>query len=140
MLLVDNLTTGQFEVYQFPASTPSTSFVTRSTRRFTKQCTFSEGVKVAVCGSDNGVVEVVDVVTGEVLQSLHPNSGQSTCFQLSRHSPCYKEHNLIQTVAANTANNKRYLIAGGSTSMVPHIYIWEKQVSATVLYAMTPYV
>lgn len=81
MLLVDNLSTGQFEIYRFPASIPSASFVTKSKRSFTKQCTFSEGAKVAVCGSDNGVVEVVDVVNSKVLQSLHLDSGQSTIFR-----------------------------------------------------------
>lgn len=43
---------------------------------------------------------------------------------------------MIQAVAANAANSKRYLIAAGSTSMTPRICIWEKKVSTAVPYAM----
>jgi DNA-binding beta-propeller fold protein YncE len=74
-LVVDNLTTGTFDAYRFPASTPSISFSLTSTRRFTKQCVFGEGGKVAVCGSDNGRVHVVDVASGESIQSLPLGAG-----------------------------------------------------------------
>lgn len=74
-LLVDNLTTGIFDTYRFPASTPSISFAWGSTRRFTKQGIFAEGGKVAICGSDSGKVQVTDVTTGEVVQSLMLGSG-----------------------------------------------------------------
>lgn len=75
ILLVDNLTTGTFDAYRFPASTPCTTFSLTSTRRFAKQCVFAEGGKVAVCGSDNSRVHVVDVTSGECLQSLSLGTG-----------------------------------------------------------------
>lgn len=77
MLLVDNLTTGAFDIYQFPASTPSTTFSLSSTRRFTKQGLFAEDAKIAVCGSDHGRVQIVEVASGQCLQSLR--SGQGKC-------------------------------------------------------------
>lgn len=74
-LLVDNLTTGTFDIYRFPSSVPSSSFALTSTRKFAKQCVFSERGKVAVCGSDCGKVHVVDVATGQCLQSLRTEKG-----------------------------------------------------------------
>lgn len=81
-LLVDNLTTGTFDMYRFPASTPSTSFPLSSSRRFTKQCVFSEEGKIAVCGSDNGRVNVVDVGTGQCLQSLCSDNSELAAVQI----------------------------------------------------------
>jgi hypothetical protein len=77
-LLVDNLTTGTFDLYRFPASISTSSFPLTSTRRFAKQCVFSEGGKIAICGSDCGRVQVVDVVTGKLLQSLLSEKGVHT--------------------------------------------------------------
>jgi DNA-binding beta-propeller fold protein YncE len=77
MLLVDNLTSKNFEVYRLPDNVPSTFLPFGSTRRFPKQCIFSEGTKVAVCGSDNNRVYVVDVTTSEGIQTLRCGEGSS---------------------------------------------------------------
>lgn len=74
-LLVDNLSTGTFDLYRFPSSIPALSFPLTLTQRFAKQCTFSEGGKVAICGSDCGMVYVMDVGTGICLQSLLSEKG-----------------------------------------------------------------
>lgn len=95
ILLVDNLTTGMFDAYRFPASTPCTTFSLSSTRRFTKQCVFAEGGKVAICGSDNGRVQVVDVSSGECLQSLPLGTGQGA------HQNAY--HHLLIVINLNRA-------------------------------------
>ncbi|KAF8867894.1 WD40-repeat-containing domain protein [Infundibulicybe gibba] len=111
LLLVDNLTTGMFDMYHFPASTPSITFPLTSTRHFIKQCVFAEGAKFAVCGSNSGRVHVVDVATGEPTQSLGTD----------------QERGMIQIVAATTVNENTHIIAGGSTSKSPVIYIWHKK-------------
>lgn len=36
---------------------------------------------------------------------------------------------MLQTVAASKAGSRRFLIAGGSSSADPIIYLWEKKVS-----------
>jgi hypothetical protein len=86
MLLVDNLSTGTFNIYYFPATIPSSSFSARSTRCFAKQGVFAEGGKVAICGSDQGWVNVVDVMTSERLQCLRSDVGE---LQTSVTSPEY---------------------------------------------------
>jgi len=74
-LLVDNLTTKNFDVYRLPDNVPSTFLPFSSTRRFPKQCIFSEGAKVAVCGSDHNNVYIVDVTTSEGIQTLRCGEG-----------------------------------------------------------------
>lgn len=69
-LLVDNITTKNFDIYRLPDNVPFTYLPFGSTRRYPKQCIFSEGTKVAVCGSDNNRVYVVDVATSESIQTL----------------------------------------------------------------------
>ena len=76
MLLVDNLSTGKFDAYCFPASMPMTTFSPTSVRRFTKQCAFLETGKIAICRTDHRAVEVVDIATGDSLQSLRPSGGE----------------------------------------------------------------
>ncbi|KAF8059013.1 WD40-repeat-containing domain protein [Lyophyllum atratum] len=109
-LLVDNITTGVFDLYKFPSSTPSNSLPFSSTRRFTKQCTFSEAGKVSVCGSDHGTVYLNDVATGESLQALR-NTGA---------------FDLMQVVAAAPLNDG-HLIAAGTSAVAGRVYIWEKR-------------
>lgn len=77
ILLVDNLSTGTFDLYRFPATVPSTSFPLMSTRCITKQCVFAESGKVAICGSDHDTVYVVDLATSQLHQSLRSDSGES---------------------------------------------------------------
>ena len=74
-LIIDNLSTTVFEIYHFPANDPSRSLSLAPMRRFTKQCTFVDGAKTAVCGSDSNNVHVMDVTTGECLQTLTAGKG-----------------------------------------------------------------
>jgi DNA-binding beta-propeller fold protein YncE len=88
-LLVDNLTTKNFDVYRLPDNVPSTFLPFSSTRRFPKQCIFSGGAKVAVCGSDNNSVYVVDVTTSEGIQTLRCGEGSSKDFVHCRFADRY---------------------------------------------------
>lgn len=74
-LIIDNLSTAVFDIYNLPASDPSRSLSLAPTRRFTKQCTFVDGAKIAVCGSDSNNVHVMDVTTGKCLQTLTSGKG-----------------------------------------------------------------
>lgn len=74
-LIVDNMWTGGFDVYRFPASSPSSSLAVTSVKRFTKQCVFSDDAKVAICGGSIGMVHAVDVSSGESIQSLRCGEG-----------------------------------------------------------------
>ncbi|KAF8223748.1 hypothetical protein L208DRAFT_1381361 [Tricholoma matsutake] len=86
--------------------------------RFTKQCVFMEGGKVAICGSDNSRVQVVDVFSGECLQSLPLGTGQ--------------ERELIQAIASTALDGGWFLIAGGSSSGIPGISLWEKKLPGVI--------
>lgn len=46
-----------------------------STRRYTKQCQFFEGTKLAVCGSDINKVFLVDVSNNYIVQTLTGGDG-----------------------------------------------------------------
>ncbi|KAF8057798.1 WD40-repeat-containing domain protein [Lyophyllum atratum] len=110
-LLVDNLTSGTFDVYQFPASTPSHSLPFSSTRHIIKQCSFAQAGKIAVCGSDNGKIYVADMATGECIQTI----------------PAATASEAVQTIATTTVGDGRHLIAGGTTSVAGKVCIWEKR-------------
>ena len=88
-LLVDNLTTKNFDAYRLPDNVPSTFLPFSSTRRFPKQCIFSGGAKVAICGSDNNSVYVVDVTTSEGIQTLRCGEGSFRDFVLCRFADRY---------------------------------------------------
>lgn len=76
LLLVNNITTGAFDLYHFSNETPSKSFDTRSTRRKITQCTFAEDMdKVVIGGSDHGKVYIFDVDTTDQLQVLEQEKG-----------------------------------------------------------------
>ncbi|KAF8874087.1 WD40-repeat-containing domain protein [Infundibulicybe gibba] len=121
-LVVDNLTSGLFDVYHFPDNTPIMSLSMKPTRRFAKQCAFGESMKVVVCGSDNGNVQVVDLGTGSRLQSL-----QSA-----------RDHTFMIQAVATTTTDRRHLIASGSASTTPVIYLWEKKIPITNEIAERP--
>lgn len=71
MLLVNNLTTGLFDLYDFAANTLSKSFSVSSSRKLIKPCLFAEGdASTAVFGSDDGHVYVFDIHSGALLQRL----------------------------------------------------------------------
>ncbi|KAG6906607.1 hypothetical protein DXG01_012961 [Tephrocybe rancida] len=70
--IVDNLTTGSFDIYRFPSNTPDSSLPTAAAiRHFTRQLVFTEKDKVVVCGSDSGVVQVIDISKMEVGSTVH---------------------------------------------------------------------
>lgn len=78
-LLVNNLTTGQFDCYDFPEHIPSISLPVSSTRRIVKQCAFTDQ-QTAVCGSDNGHVYIFNIETGNCLQKLpHGKGAMNAC-------------------------------------------------------------
>lgn len=104
LLLIDNLSTGTFNIYRFPASVPSLSFSLKSTRCFTKQCFFAEGGKVAICGSDHAQVHIMDTTTGEHLQALQSDVGEPTT---------NAEYTLLET---DTILRSRYVPGGGCHS------------------------
>ncbi|KAF8238334.1 hypothetical protein L208DRAFT_1375255 [Tricholoma matsutake] len=83
--------------------------------QFTKQCMFAEGRKVAICGSDNSRVQVMDVFSDECLQSLPLGTSQ--------------ECKLIQAIASTALDGGQFLIVGGSSSGIPGISLWEKKIS-----------
>ncbi|KAG6915608.1 hypothetical protein DXG01_010723 [Tephrocybe rancida] len=110
-LLIDNLSTGAFDVYKFPSSTPASSFDMVSPRRFVKQCQFSEEDHIAVCGSDHGKVYVVN-----------PNDGATTQVLDSAAT-----HDLIQAITVASEEDGHHYIAAGTSSMTPSIFVWEKK-------------
>ena len=69
-LIVDNLSTAIFYVYSLPADEPSCSLSLAPMWRFTKQCTFVDGAKIAVCGSNSNNARIMDVTMGECFQRL----------------------------------------------------------------------
>lgn len=78
MLLVNNLTTGLFDLYNFPSNTPSTSLSVSSRRKLVKPALFAERhSKTALFGSDDGSVYVYDVESGDLLQRLQQENGMS---------------------------------------------------------------
>ena len=77
-LLVDNLTKKTFDVYHVPTKSLAATLVFSAlpaTQRYTKQCTFSEGSEIAVCGSTTNMIYVVDMAANEVLQKLTAGDG-----------------------------------------------------------------
>jgi len=76
MLLVNNLSSRKYDAYCFPASTLSLSVLLLPTKFFKKNSVFLEGSKVAICGGE-GATHVVDMVTGQSLQSLEISQGSS---------------------------------------------------------------
>lgn len=84
-LLINNLTTGEFDLYEFPQETPLKTYSVPSTRRKIKQCAFLDNDELVVCGSDNGKVYLFEANTGDVVQELQQDSG--TSFDYSSLSP-----------------------------------------------------
>ena len=72
------LTKKTFDVYHVPTKSLAATLVFSAlpaTQRYTKQCTFSEGSEIAVCGSTTNTIYVVDVAANEVLQKLTAGDG-----------------------------------------------------------------
>uniref|UniRef100_A0A8H8CE81 Uncharacterized protein n=1 Tax=Psilocybe cubensis TaxID=181762 RepID=A0A8H8CE81_PSICU len=107
LLLVDNLATGNFDVYQIADNSPLRSLPIGSTRRFSKQCAFFEGSKIAVCGSDTNKVFIVDVANNYVVQTL------TTC----------RGTYMTQTVCVTPSSSRNVFVAAACRG---YVYIWEK--------------
>ncbi|KNZ79438.1 hypothetical protein J132_09973 [Termitomyces sp. J132] len=110
ILLVDNLTTNSFDLYRFPTGNLVTSIPSKAVERFVKGIVFAEGGKIAICGSDQQFVQIIDLTS------------QRRCQDLISENPS----DIFQTVAAVSLGDHRHLIACGSSSKKPTIYVWEK--------------
>ncbi|KAG6884258.1 hypothetical protein C0993_012731 [Termitomyces sp. T159_Od127] len=70
VLLVDNLSTNNFDFYRFPAGNLKISIPSRSVERLVKGVAFAEGGKFAVCGSDQRFAQIIDLSTNRLCQEL----------------------------------------------------------------------
>ena len=76
MLLSNNLSTGRFDLYEFPGAVLSTSLSVSARRKFVKPCLFAEReYQTAVLGSDDGHVYIYDTRSGDLLQTLQHETG-----------------------------------------------------------------
>ncbi|KAL0578662.1 hypothetical protein V5O48_003328 [Marasmius crinis-equi] len=121
-LLIHNLASGNFDVYDFPGLSKHRTLAGASHVPIVKQAVFAERNRVAVCGSDDGNVYVYDVQSGVLLQRL--NQDQHDRFRRGR-AP---ETVSIQTIAQFTSK-ERYLVASGASTQEGTIIIWEKPTS-----------
>ncbi len=77
-LIIDNLTGRRFDVHAIPSASLIASLNFSSSSPYTKQCIFSEGAKIAVCGSTVNKIHLVDVTTNEIVQALTARNGESS--------------------------------------------------------------
>ena len=76
-LMIDNLSNQCFDIYTIPSCSRKTApLVFSSTLRFPKQCTFSDGAQVSVCGSTTNKIYVVDVISSDIIQTLVAGDGK----------------------------------------------------------------
>lgn len=68
-LLVDNLAKG-FDLYNYPHTSPSDSFVIPRERAFVQQAIFLEKETTIACGSDHGTIYIFSVGTAKCLQKI----------------------------------------------------------------------
>lgn len=82
-LAIQNLSTDQIDVYQFPTLRPLISInhgSQREIKQFVCQMAFAKGTKMVVCSSSKSEVFVVEVATGECNQVLEVENGDySVC-------------------------------------------------------------
>ncbi|KAG6905967.1 hypothetical protein DXG01_016610 [Tephrocybe rancida] len=114
-LLVGNLNTGAFDVYRFPSTIPHSSLPDPATRLFTRDIVFAEQSKIAVGGSDTGVVLIVDLADLKTVQKLTVSPGD-----------------LVQAVAAVTVDGVGHLIAGAPSIASSDIVIAQKKFAMAV--------
>lgn len=126
-LLVNNLTTGNFDVYHISDDAPLRSLPIGSTRRYTKQCQFFEGSKLAVCGSDTNKVFLMDVSNNYIVQTLTAGDGKfifAFFFFAETDVKNVAETEMTQTVGVTPASSRKVFIAGASGGS---IHLWEKR-------------
>ncbi len=75
-LIVDNILNRSFDVYFIPSIARPASLTFSAKPRYPRQCIFSEGAKIAVCGSTINKVYVVDVTANEIVQTLQAREGE----------------------------------------------------------------
>ncbi|KAG6835247.1 hypothetical protein H0H93_003556, partial [Arthromyces matolae] len=110
-MLLDNLTTKEFNICRFPSCVLETSIPSKSNDRIVKGIVFAEDGKFAICGSDRQLVQVINLATHEVWQELSTTNASD----------------VFQAVAATSPAKHRHLIAcGSSASKDPSICVWEK--------------
>ncbi|KAG6896250.1 hypothetical protein C0992_009511 [Termitomyces sp. T32_za158] len=109
-LLVDNLNTNDFDLFRFPTGSLHTSISSKSLERIVKGVAFVEGGKFIACGSNQRFIQVIDLATHRLYQELVSENPSD----------------IFQTLAAVSLGDHRHLIACGSSSNRPAIYVWEK--------------
>ena len=72
--LIDNMSNG-FDLYLPNRGAPSHTFKVENKKKFVKNGVFGEAGKVAVCGSDHGVVYVFGLSKKDLLHVLKPRNG-----------------------------------------------------------------
>lgn len=124
LMLVNNMISGNFDVYNVSEESPLRSLPIGSRSKYIKQCCFFEGSKLAVCGSDTNKIYIVDAVQNYVVQTLI--TGQGISYD-SSFCPCSlrtpTEQNMSGVVAVTPASSRRVIIAAASLGSV---YLWEK--------------
>jgi len=125
-LLVDNLAKG-FDLYDFPQSSPSDSFMIPRERAFVQEAVFLEDETMIACGSDHGRIYTFSVGTTKCLQKIKHGSYKSLVQVLAVRISFLFLFHLIMNYQSSTTR-ERYLIASGTSEKVPDIKIWEKRV------------
>ncbi|KAL0958560.1 hypothetical protein HGRIS_000700 [Hohenbuehelia grisea] len=106
-ILVNNLNSGAFDVYDYPQENPLRTLIIPSTRPRLKQGLFAEdGDSVAICGSDHSTVYVFNANTGARHQALLQDSSKV----------------LVQSLAYFKGQNDHLLASGSARA----ICIWQK--------------
>ena len=86
-LLIDNLAKG-FDLYNYPHTSPSESFVIPRKRAIVQQAIFLEDETTIACGSDHGTIYIFSAGTAKCLQKIGHGSRKtliqvlSVCFIL----------------------------------------------------------
>ncbi|KAG6887470.1 hypothetical protein C0992_012146 [Termitomyces sp. T32_za158] len=110
VLLVDNLNTNDFDIFRFPAGNLQATIPSKSLERVVKGIAFAECGKFIVCGSDQRFAQIINSATHRVCQELVTEDPSD----------------ILQTIAVASLGEHRHLIACGSSSKRPAIYVWEK--------------
>ncbi|KNZ78237.1 hypothetical protein J132_01448 [Termitomyces sp. J132] len=108
LLFTHNLTQGHFQLHRFPGTPAEAIPGVTSTWCRIIQGVFVEEGKIIVCGSNHGMVYVVDTVTQKILQKL---SGSG----------------LMQVIAVAKHEDGYDMIIGGSSLGGFEVYMWVKE-------------
>ena len=118
-LLVDNLSKG-FNLYDFPQSSPSNSFLILRERAFVQQAIFLEDETMIVCGSDHGRIYTFSVRTTKCIQKIKHGSSKSLVQVLTVHTLLFLKfafHLIINYQGSTT--REHHLIASGTSNKIP---------------------